>query len=478
MKKQNLYEAFLSAFALFIILLGVHSPSALAQQSLDIYVSPQSVGQPWGRAEGLLQFRGNPTRTWYGDGTLANNYQVGWRYPDRSALCAISDKKQWCGSGWTGQPAIWRRPDGRLEVVVGTYDRGVHFIDFETGRPLRKPFRTGDIIKGSVTLDPDGFPLLYFGSRDNKYRIVSLQGAEAEELWSLDAKDGVPYTIWNNDWDGNASVVNDHLIFGGENGWFYTWKINRQVVGGKVKVRPEIRARMPGWNPDLLKKTGDRNASIESSVAIYESIVYLANSAGRVLGLNLKNVKDLTPEIVFDFWVGDDVDASPVVDEDGMLYIAAEYERFLPRARDVGQLIKFNPYDSQNPLVWKVDVREGNRKVGGLWATPALGKDVIYAATHAGDLLTVDQNSGEVLSRLDVGFHAWSSPVVIGDRLLVGTCSPGGFKIYDIGNPRSPRELSHYRLQSEGCIESTPAVWQGQIVVGSRDGHIYKFVAQ
>ncbi len=164
-----------------------------------------------------------------------------------------------------------------------------------------------------------------------------------------------------------------------------------------------------------------------------------------------------------------------MIDEDGMLYVAAEYERFLSRAREIGQLVKLNPNQPGNPLVWKLDIRGSDRKVGGVWATPALGQGVIYVSTHSGQLLTVDKYSGEVRSELNIGFHAWSSPIVIGDRLLVGTCSPGGFKIYDIQDPYSPRELSHFLMQSGGCIESTPLVWNGQIVVGSRDGYIYKF---
>lgn len=454
------------------VMIALLATSAFA---VELNVPPSSVGQPWGETEGLLQFRGNPTRTWYGTGPLADEYTVDWRYPE-DGLCATSSGKTWCGSGWTGQPAIWKRPDGKTEIVVGTYDRAVHFIDFETGEALRKPFKTGDIIKGSVTIDPNGFPLVYFGSRDNKYRILSLQNEEAEELWALDAKDGVPYTIWNNDWDGNASVVNDHLVFGGENGWFYIWKLNRQITAdGVVSINPEIQVRIPGWNKELLDKVGDRNASIESSVAIFENRVYMANSAGRILGVDVTNVVDLVPETVFDFWMGDDVDATPVIDDEGYVYIAAEYERFLEQARSVGQIVKLNPYDNENPIVWSVPVRSGNRSVGGLWATPALGTSVIYASTHAGSLLTVDKNTGEVLSDLDIGFHAWSSPIVIGHRLLVGTCSPGGFKIYNIDNPANPVELSHIKLQSGGCIESTPAVWDGQVVVGSRDGYIYKF---
>jgi hypothetical protein len=462
-------------FMFLSLLISLTLAQTTVTQNLDVYVDPARAYDPWGVTEGLLQFRGNPQRNWYGTGPLATNYEVAWRYPD-NPMCATSDGKTWCGSGWTGQPAIWRRPDGRMEVIVGTYDRSVHFIDFATGQELRKPFKTGDIIKGSVTIDPNGFPLLYFGSRDNKYRILSLQGDEAVEIWSLDAKQDVPRTIWNNDWDGNSSVVNDHLLFGGENGWFYVWKLNRAMVNNQVTVSPEIRVRMEGWTDTLLRNTGDRNASIESSVVMYKNRVYFTNSGGRIVGLDLSEVdEDLQAKIVFDFWAGDDIDASPVVDEDGMLYVAIEYERFLEQARNVGQLIKLNPYNPENPLVWKLDVRDGNRTVGGLWATPALYKETLYASTHSGHLLIVNTQSGEVLNEMEIGFHAWSSPAIINDRLLVGTCSPGGFKVYDLQDKKNVRELYSYNLKSGGCIESTPAVWNGSIVVGSRDGHIYKF---
>lgn len=452
--------------------------SLVFADGLPVYLDPQSAYQPWGTAEGLLQFRGNPMRNWYGSGPLGTDYSISWKYPDRP-MCSNSDGKQWCGSGWTGQPAIWKNPQGKMEVIVGTFDRGVHFIDFETGKATRPPFPTGDIIKGSVTIDPDGFPLLYFGSRDNKYRILSLAGEETVELWSLEAHQDVPYTIWNNDWDSNGSIINDHLFIGGENGWFYIWKLNRKMVNGQPTVQPEIKVRMQGWNADLLRSTGDRNASIESSVVVYENRVYFTNSGGRIVGLDFSEVSsDLQAKVVFDYWAGDDIDATPVIDHEGMLYIAIEYERFNQRSRDVGQLIKLNPYAEEDPHVWKLDVRGGDYSTAGIWATTAIARGKLYASTHQGHLLIVNMDDGQLTQEFDIGFHAWSSPVIIDDKLLVGTCSPGGFKIYDLKNPSNIGELTTYVLPSGSCIESTPAVWNGEIIVGSRDGYIYKFNAQ
>ena len=157
-------------------------------------------GTPWGSTVGLLQFRGNPQHTFHGTGPMPEAPVVRWSYPDSRMCHRDATDKLWCGSGWTGQPAVWERPDGVTELVVGTYDRHVHFVDVATGRATRPPFETGDIIKGSVTIDPDEYPLVYTGSRDNHLRILALDRGEdghgaAVELWRQEASaDGV----WNN----------------------------------------------------------------------------------------------------------------------------------------------------------------------------------------------------------------------------------------------------------------------------------------
>ena len=136
------------------------------------WVDPASAFQPYtgSTVPGLLTFRGNPTRNYYGKGPVPRAPHVVWQYPDHT-MCAQSEDRgkttKWCGNGWTGQPAVFER-DGRTLVVFGAYDRAVHLVDGATGIDVVPPFATGDIIKGSVTVDPDGYPLIYAGSRDNK----------------------------------------------------------------------------------------------------------------------------------------------------------------------------------------------------------------------------------------------------------------------------------------------------------------------
>ncbi len=431
---------------------------------------------PWGVVAGVTMFRGSPTRTWYGTGPLPTvGPKVRWTYPD-TPLCGAStvggETTTWCGTGWTGQPVVWDRPDGVTEVIVGAFDHRVHFIDATSGEPTRAPFATGDIIKGSVTLDPDGFPILYVGSRDNQLRALALDREPVEEIWSLDAANHPG--IWNNDWDSNPLVVGGLLLEGGENGYVFVFELNRAFdTSGLVEVSPELVARVPTWDPSLIAAIGDRNASVESSIAVSGTIAYVANSGGRVLGIDLARLTEEEPPIVFDFWTGDDTDATPVVDADGYLYVASELERRTERSLGLGQLMKLDPGQRGPEVVWSIPVPARGAGDGGLWATPALGDGVLYAATHSGQLLAVDTETGETTWTDEIGFHAWSSPIIIDGVLLVAVdCESGGaLRAYDLADPRHPTPRWEARLDS-GCIESTPVVWNGVIYVGSRDGYI------
>ena len=214
------------------------------------WVDPASAFTPYYHATvpGLLTFRGNPTRNYYGQGPIPSYPKVVWKYPGK-AMCRLSEDRgettNWCGNGWTGEPAVFER-DGRTWVVFDGYDRAVHFVDAITGEDILPPFPTGDIIKGSVTIDPDGYPLVYIGSRDNYFRVVAIDRPVATELWKLSAN-AVSPVKWNDDWDGSGLVLDDYLFEGGENSQLHIVKLNRaQGADGLVTVEPAARLPRPG----------------------------------------------------------------------------------------------------------------------------------------------------------------------------------------------------------------------------------------
>jgi len=438
------------------------------------WVDPATAGQPSSGMPGLLTFRGNPTRTFYGTGPVPQSPEVLWRFTGTSErdLCSLTSWEAgttlWCGAGWTGQPAVieW---DDRTWVVAGTYAPAVHFLDAATGEQLLSEFVVGDLIKGSVTVDPDGYPLVYFGSRDNYFRIIAFDRDEPVELWSIHANDFSP-VLWNNDWDGASLILDDYLFQGGENSHFYIAKLNRSFGSdGLVTVDPEMVFTSPGWDEELLNAVGDGNVSIEGGMTVVGNTLYFANSGGLVQGWDITGLADgQDPERVFRYWAGDDVDATVVADADGFLYIGVEYERGTARSQELGQVIKLDP-SADDPLVWGTDLR--NAATDGVWATPALTDEMVYAPTHAGFLYGLRRDTGEVVWSKRLAGPVWSSPVVVDDVLIQGDCG-GDIYGYDISLPWiDPPEL--WRVSLDGCVEATPAVWNGVLYVGARDGGFY-----
>ncbi|HZA79102.1 MAG TPA: PQQ-binding-like beta-propeller repeat protein [Acidimicrobiales bacterium] len=423
-------------------------------------------------APGLLTFRGGPSRSYYGEGPAPANPEVLWSYPGESGgMCAESsvgsETKVWCGTGWTGQPSVFER-DGRTWVVFGAYDRHIHFVDYETGQDILPPFPTGDIIKGSVSIDGEGLPLVYSGSRDNKMHVIAIDRPQATELWSLDAE-AVSPTKWNDDWDGSPLVLGDFMYVGGENSQFHIVKLNRSTgADGLVQVAPELAFNTPGWDDELTAALNTRqdDVSIENSVAFHEGIVYFANSGGLVQGWDVSGIAEgREPTRVLRFWAGDDIDASIVVDDEGFLYVGVENERGNSRAAEVGQLIKLDPTKPDNPLVWSL------KDPGGFWTTPALHEDIVIAASDGGTVYAVDRQTGAVRWQFELPPPTWQSAVIVDDVLIQGDCG-GVLHGYDVSDTSvTPPEL--WTVQLEGCIESTPAVWKGRLFVGTRGGRFY-----
>ena len=464
-----------------------------APSDYDGWVDPESSQEPWSTSlVGQLTFRGNPTRSYYGLGPVPKDPKVRWRYPESGGMCSSSPvgntPHSWCGSGWTGQPSVWEQ-DGEVKIAVGTYDQAIHFINGADGKDWLAPFDMGDIIKGSVTRDPEGEPLLYSGSRAD-FHILGLDRPDAAaDLWSMNANNVSPVNGWNNDWDSSPLMIDDYLFEGGENGQWYIFKLNRSKdAEGKVTVDPQLVFNAPGWDEQLtsdLAGSGSRvkDTGIENSLAISGNTVYFANSGGLVQGWDITNLKTDPSSVkrVFRFWTGDDTDASIVIDKEGMLYVASERERgsTMDRSDEVGQLMKLDPTKPDDPLVWKINDPAEPQAHGdceesscyGIWGTPAIANGVIYAGTNHGRVFGADMETGEILWEKKLPGPTWQSPVVVDEKLIMGDCS-GVLHAYDVSDPKvDPPEL--WTVQLEGCIESTPTVFKGTIYVGARGGAFY-----
>ena len=122
--------------------------------------------------EGVTTFRGNNYRDSAAYGNIPDDpeeLEIVWSV-------AISQIDDWGGVGWTGQCAIVRWPEETVrvmnvreekqggpltEVIYATLDGRIYFLDLYDGQATRPAINVGAPIKGSVTVDPRGYPLLY-----------------------------------------------------------------------------------------------------------------------------------------------------------------------------------------------------------------------------------------------------------------------------------------------------------------------------
>jgi len=431
---------------------------------------PTTNANSGGTPNGVLTFRGNQTRTYHGSGPIGDTPTIRWRYPE-NPMCGESSEygetRTWCGTGWAGQPVVFERGE-RTWVAFGAYDHKFHFLDADTGRPLLASLQTGDLAKGMLTVDPDGYPLLYGGSRDNKFRVIAIDGTAPRVLWELDGR-AFAERKWNNDWDAAALVHDGHLIITGENGRIHAVQLNRgYAADGTVTANPTLVWSEKGWDDQLLRELGDERVSIESSPTMIGDTVYFANSGGLVQGWDLAPLRTSgTPKQTFRFWLGDDTDATLVADDEGFLYAAVEVDRATETGRKIGQLVKLDPDNDTNPVVWSVHANRG--KDSGSWATPALWENLVIFTTKQGVVYAVDKNNGTTAWTLPIGTHTISSPTVVENTLVQGDGS-GKLRAWKL-RPEGPEAT--WTLQLGANIESSPAVWRGRIYVGSRDGHFY-----
>ena len=141
-------------------------------------------GEDYAQVEGVVTFRGSNYRDGGAYGTVdmtTPKLTVVWS----NKIGAITSTRSgtWGGVGWNGQPVIVRWDDetraimnlyddkkaqeGLTEVIYGTLDGNIYFLDLADGSFTRDPIDFGYPIKGSVSIYPDGTPLLFMGEGIN-----------------------------------------------------------------------------------------------------------------------------------------------------------------------------------------------------------------------------------------------------------------------------------------------------------------------
>jgi outer membrane protein assembly factor BamB len=380
------------------------------------------------------------------------------------------------------------------EVVYAAMDGFIYFCELETGAWTRPPIEIGFPTKGSVTIDPRGYPILYTGQGVDyngdtygmpKYRIFSL--IDQSLIFEIPGYDKDAYRGWYAfDSSGLLYSPSDIYIECAENGLIYIMKMNTDYNPdtGKISVAPEtVKYRYK--NP-INGKLG-----IENSPAIYGRYMFFADNGGLLQCIDLQK---LEPVWMFD--MGDDTDGSVVIEdaEDG-LYIYAANELDLRGKARAAEISLMDKEDRPDDIIMDCHVRKFNALTGELvWeaAYPCYYDSYInggsLATTMVGDndiadrvivniaktgtelggrLAALDKATGQELWAYDMPNYSWSTPTAVYDDVNEKTyilyCNFSGYiRLID---PMTGRIVSEASLGAN--IESTPAVYNDMAVVGS-----------
>jgi outer membrane protein assembly factor BamB len=486
-------------------------------------------GSEYTALEGVITFRGNNYRDMPSWGTAEITEQKLTNIREPKQTGAING---WGGSGWTGQPLVVKWPDalrekmtsiyesfrnkaGFTEVIICSLDGNIYFEELETGEKTRNPIKIGAPTKGTASLDPRGYPIIYVGQglnpegsdtkcNDMYFRAYSL--IDGKELYKFGAPNADPFALrsWQA-YDSSALIdaETDTLIVPGENGVLYTVKLNTSYdeSAGTVTMDPKPMVKYRYTTPanrDRDKASGGR-WGIENSVVAWKNYVIFTDNAGLLQCVDLN-----TMTLVYANDLGDDSDVSMVLEEDPAngtfyLYTGCEYDESVHNAQP-GQgtafARKINGLTGE--VIWEAPFTVQSGDVdGGILASPVLGKKgtsleglIIYNVTQevkgestTSRLVALDKNTRDLKWSYDMEAEGWSpsSPVPVytadGQGYII-QCDIDGEVALIKADGQSATEVSKLSLKDEANkiynkFEATPVVFGNYVVVGSRSKNLF-----
>lgn len=450
--------------------------------------------EEYSQLEGVTCFRGDNFRSSPGYGT-ANIVEEKLEKVWSSRISYIDI---WTGVGWTGQPAIVKwddkvkkimnlKPEKKSkadlkEVIYATLDGNIYFYDLDDGKETRNPIIVGYPHKGSVTVDPRGYPLLYAGQGIEQvggkpvpvgFRIFSL--IDQKLLYFIDGYDPFAIRKWPA-FDSNSLIdrKTDTFIECGENGILYSGKLNTKFNAKKRSI---------SINPEFVKYRYKNAKAVqlgtENSPTIYKNYIYFADNSGILQCVDLKTLKP-----VWVRYLNDDTDSSTVIEEvspnEVYLYTACEVDK--QGETGYSYIRKLNALTGE--LVWEKAYQcffDSNTN-GGALASPVIGKKEIHnlvifnisktGSKTGGLLVAFDKKTGKEVWSKKLKYYCWSSPVDVytenGKAYLI-ICDSGG--IMSLIDAKTGKTLD--QLPLEANIEASPAVYDDMIVVGTRGQKIW-----
>lgn len=453
--------------------------------------------------EGIVTFRGDNFRSGAAYGTASVSSKTLTKVWSKSTSgLSDTDGTYWSGSGWTGQPLIvkwpeatrknisamydWaREKEGLVEVIYATLDGHVYFYELTSGEYTRDPLNLGFNYKGAGALDPRGYPILYVGSG-----VDSVNGRSRVKVVNL-IDNSVMFEFGHNETFANrgwhmfdssplVSAETDQLIYPGENGILYIIHLNTKYneQTGELSVDPDNIVK---WKYNGVRSGSRYWLGVESSAAIINNYIFLADNGGNLMCLDLNTLKLVWVQDVLD-----DTNCSPVVDvEDGhpYIYISTSFH-YGWRSYSTAEIPIFKIDAETGEIVWRTDYTcyTVQDLSGGVQGTIAVGKnklsDMIFVpvartpGASSGTLAALKKDTGEVVWEKETSMYSWSSPVDFYDADGNGYllyCN-SGFNMFLLDG-KTGEQLDYMNLG--GNIEASPAMYGNYAVVGTRAMRTY-----
>ena len=458
---------------------------------------------------GVPTFRGDNFRRNAAFGTAdvqTESLSVLWQSPIGSLR--TEDNGTLYGVGWTGQPAVihWTK-EVRLglgvydekkekvlnEVIFGAQDGKIYFLDLTDGSATRDPINVGYPMKGSVSVDCMGRPLLSVGQGISKLangktgsigtRLFNLVTNKEVYLLNGRKNDNQPKQYSTNGaFDGTSLFLCDQegvnaMIVAGENGLLYTVDLNMKFEypnsdfpdrAVSVDIKPEMTY--------LLTKSGsekDAMTAVESSVAMYDKYIYMTDAYGII-----RCVDSDTMKTVWAVDGGDNIDASPALDMDASgtlsLYVGnTAYNRL--GSKNPVTIRRLNALTGEEIWHYEIKCDFDKNQLSGCKASPVVGQNaianlVIFTVNKVdgggSKVIALDKNSGQVVWEKALADEAISSPVAVyderGEAWIIQGDEGGNLNMLSgrTGEARSTVNLG-------GAIQGSPAVYKSYLVVGT-----------
>lgn len=448
-------------------------------------------------APGIFTFRGSLDRSapFVGHVTgIPDTLQTVWTYRTKFDNRRTNHGTWGGGTGWTGQPLYVEWPDsllqafrsdtachatlpGQSEIIFGSLNSNVYFLDFATGQPSRDPIYVHNPIKGTPMLDPTLDGRLYVGHgvlADNAYGWgqVTIDLFQHKIIHFM----GKDRRSWRG-WDGNDSSplrLGRFVFHASENGTVYKWLVTPEGRTLHTTLRYRVKGRAPG---------------IESSMCVWGNYGYCTDNHGNVICINLD-----TMHPVWRYDNHDDNDCTPVLRHEAegtYIYVGSEVD-----VHPGDTLCRYAKLDAlTGQLVWELRApafryAHGEKHFdGGYYGSSLPGRGdcshlmfvnrVINAYSNHqqrqnGVFVAINCRTGQEVYTTRLKCYAWSSPVGFLNEdgrffVLTFDCIGHCYLIDGL----SGQVL--YTAQVGGNFESSPIVVGNEVVIGSRNGNIYKF---